>query len=281
MIVGHPQSASWAVSGGAAVDAVGDILLNDPRPDTLTAFSWASGAQNTSTTVTFTGTFSTAFVPRLVYLANTSLPTGLKVEVKWKRQADAGYTYAPTAYNNPATIVEGPRGERTLCVLLKPGADPVVGVQVILYNDVGGVSPVVAEAIHTIGALLTCSGTEVQLAGGAFSIDTIDPSTSGTSSTRRYYYTPQVTYRQMTAQLLTADQSVWFSVYDKLVAKIDRGQFNVWVPRYVRPDGTFDSTILHGLSMIGVATKLPAKKHAALGLFDATAFTVDEAPIPA
>lgn len=280
MIIGHshPQDITWTLSGtGAAF--VSPVQLGE-RPDRVTAIRWLSGTQTTASVLRLRADWDEPMVPGLVYLANTDLPVGTRVEVAFKRPLNPlSYNYSAQAYNASQRITEGPRGERTCAILLQPGAHPVIGCEIRIYNDVGGSPTIPASEIFTLGAAMICQAAEVQAAAG-IEFDFEDPTTTTLSATRGAYSVPGIPYRTFRFALCTTDQAAWFGAYAPLIGKIDRGQPAVYIARYRKPDRSFDAELLHGYAMIGRARQLGGMRHAAGPWFESGEMAVIEDPVP-
>lgn len=277
MIIGHsrPAGITWSVSGtGAAIVSPTDQLTDD-RPDTLTAFTWLTGTQNTSSVLRLRGDWTSgAIIPQLAGLSNISLPVGTKIQVAFRRASDpAGtYPYAPTMYNATQRIVGGPRGEKTAWLVPSDVATPVVGVEFQIYNDVNGVASIVAGQQFWIGEAVVCPVIDFCPAQKP-SIEIIDPTTFKPTI-------PGIPFRRLNFAIRTDDQSKYIGDYARLIAKIDRGQSAVYVLRWKNPDDTFSADLLHAHAFIGKATKLPSAQHESGALFSSGVCTVDEDPIP-
>lgn len=283
MIIGWlNQTMKWEIAGaGASFES--PVSLGS-RPDVVTAIKWLSGAQTTSSVLYLRATWADAVVPGLLYLANTSLPVGTKIEVAWKRPADGGFVYQPAAYANPQRIVAGPRGERTCLIAMNaPGADAVIGCEVRIYNDVGGVASIVAGATHTIGALMPCTAAEVSI-GDDWGVERKDATKVLRSQAGGVYAFAGASARTLSFGWIADEEREMFAAAgsaDALLAQIDRGARAVYVPRYLTDAATYDAAIAHSHAMIGVMTRAPAIRHAAGPFFTASAGTVEELPVPA
>lgn len=280
MIIGHSIPAStWTVSGtGAALLA--DQFAN-ARPDTLSRLRWLSGAQTTSSVLRLRAEWTGAIVPGLIYLAGGDLPAGTKVTVAWRRPGDSAgtYPYTPAARNSPQRVVRGPRGERTCAIVLEAGASPVVGCEISVWNDVDGVAAIIADSTITLGAVLVCAADEVSI-DSDWSDTTVDPTITSASGTRAIYPTPGIPYRELSFAWVPDEQSVILGDRAALVAKLDRGQRAVYIPRYLDAAAAFAPTLAHQTARIGVMAKPPSVKHAAGPYMTASAATVIEVPVP-
>lgn len=286
MIIGTPpdsvvkQSAEWTISGaGAAFLSNANFCA---RPAVQTSMRWLSGAQTTSSVLRLRVDLGATISPGLVYIAGTSLPAGTKVQVAFHRPADTAgtYPYSPAASNNPQRIIADARGAKTCAIVIDEGADACDAVEVAIYNDVNGVASIVADSTFTIGAILPCSAYLVCATTGT-ELSTIDPTATAASLSRSIYAANGMPYRQLTGGLKIAGQDQWIDTYSDIIAHIDRGQYAVYIPRIGNALGEFDAKIVHADAIIGVATKLPSKKHVALGWYSASGLVVDEVPVQA
>ena len=162
MLIGFGMPSLTTTVGGTGAAAVTSTdALVDGSPGSVTRFTWASGAQTTSTTVTLTQVFTAQTVVRCLCLLGTTLPVGLKVEVKGKRAIDGGYTYDLGGNSLTQHIVEFPDGSRGAWWVFNEGLDAVTGIRVTLYNDVGGATSLSASDEFDIGELAPFQGIDV------------------------------------------------------------------------------------------------------------------------
>lgn len=289
MIVGHSlPTPTWAVSSsslsGAAILSPSSAL-SDRRPDTPTRMQWMMGTPVSTHKFYLRAEFLPAFVPGLIGVLNPSLPADLLVTAAFRRSSDTPgtYPYTPTMYQpGGQRIVEGPRGEKTCWLMVAPGADPVVGVQIEFWNNVDGHVAVASEAKFTVGEVVICPTMDVEI-DRRWTLTTIDPTTTQYDPWRQPVVQPGTPYRRLTFQLPPEDiDDVFGSATDareRLLAKIDRGQSCVYIPR-TEVDGVFNTAMMHRTAMLGVATDLPAFTHEAGPMFTSSRFTVNESPIP-
>jgi len=289
MIVGHSlPDPAWSIASshlsGAAIISPASAL-SDRRPDTPTRMQWMTGTPDSAHKLYLRGDWSPAFVPRIVGILNPSLPVGLLITASFRRPGDTigTYPYQPTMLQaGGQRIVEGPRGERTAWLLVAPGADPVVGVQIELWNNVAGNVAISSAEQFTVGEAIVCAAEDVEIEAG-WNFEYIDPTTSQFDSWRQPYAQPGTPYRRLTWQLMPEQQSDVFGTAglarDRLLARIDRGKTCVYIPRSTL-NGQFDAAMLHGMAMLGIATGLGGFTHAAGPYFNGGRNVVTEVPIP-
>jgi hypothetical protein len=158
-----PNDWSFAIAGGdwLGTDAGDPAFLQDRSPAARTFFTWPAGAQTTATTCAITGTRTTAFVPYLAALLNTSLPLGTLVTLIGKRPADAGYTYELGGNCLTSRVVDLPDGGRGIIWLPDAGLDPINAFQATAYNDVNSVAAIPAESVQSVGELIVMPAAEI------------------------------------------------------------------------------------------------------------------------
>jgi hypothetical protein len=152
---------TWAItsSGGGAVFLTDQAYLTDGRSGAGTSMRWSTGTQNTSSTVTLTGTIHDPVdaVSRqgIVGVINVlGLPVGTKIVVNGVTQRTV------------ATV----RGEAVAWFL--PGLNNNA-VQITIYNDVNGVASIAADAEFFIGEIFV--GRVVSLCSLAAGTPTMTP----------------------------------------------------------------------------------------------------------
>lgn len=94
------------------------------------------------------------------------------------------------------------------------------------------------------------------------------------------YPVPGTPYRGMQMELATASEAIWRTVYDPLLAKMDRGQFCAYILCYKDMAGPFDGDLLHYYAMQGLMTRPPSRPHYARDIFKSGQLTIVESPIP-
>jgi hypothetical protein len=293
MIFGHsrPRDIVWTVYGTpGALMVSSPANLSDGRPDTLARLQWMTGTQTTASVLHLRGDWTSgAIVPRIAGLSNLSLPVGTLIGVSFRRSTDAvgTYPYTPAMQATTQRVFQGPRGEQTAWLIVNPGATAIVGVDIAIFNDVDGTASIPASSQFTLGEAPITAGTEIDI-DTTWDMTTIDPTTVAFSWSRQPYSVPGCPYRQLTVKTPMDVQTAYFGDiatptvvdYEELMAKLDRGQSCVYIPRYLDAAGAFSVQLLHRTAIIGVATMLPKATHKAGPYFDSTPITVVEAPIP-
>lgn len=292
----RPPDITWAVSasgtGGTGASIISSASnLTDGRPDSTARFQWPTGAsQNTSTIMHIKGDWTaTSFSPRLVGLSNISLPVGTKVQVAFRRSTDTlgTYPYNPTITNNGQRIFQGPRGERTLWIMLPSGATAVLGVDIQIFNDVSGSASITAGTLFNVGEAVVCPAVEMDIEPG-WDQFYVDPTTDSFSWNRQPYTQPGCPYRQGDYALALDQQKIYFgdsanptnTDVEELLSYLDRGQSAVYIARYTDSSGAFDATELHRMAFIGIAKQLPKISQKTGSYYASGAMQVVEAPVP-
>ncbi len=294
MIIAHsqPEGITWSIVGTGATNPGPNSNLADDRPDTLSAFTWLTGTQNTATVFKLRGEWAKPMKPGLAGFSNIRLPVGTKISVAWRRATDPAGTYPTTiALQNPGNIqrvYEGPRGERTALLLLQAHAiTNIVGVEFTIWNDVGGVASIPAAEPFWLGEAFVREAITLNIHAD-WSASPIDTTTANYSTERQPYPDPGLVYHQLqfkwpldTGANYFGDPSNPNAIdYEALIAKLDRGQSAVYITRTVDDGGAFSAHMLHRTAKLGLMTKLPASTHRAGPYFDSGAATVIEIPIP-
>lgn len=203
MLLSYNRPAiTWTLAGdGAAWLTESDVLTNG-RPAAAARLQWLSGAQTTASVLTLRGAWDTAFSPRLVGLLGLTLPVGTLITLAFRRAQDAGYTYL--AGQASQRVVQLPDGSRCAWFLLANGADPVIGIEYRIANDVDGVATIAAGAVVDVGEAWV--GPTVELAHGAdWSESETDPSTVRRSKGSQVFVAEQPAYRSWHGPLVLAN----------------------------------------------------------------------------
>lgn len=287
MIIGHsrPKGVTWSVTNTGGSDpqmVTSGANLGDGRPDTLDRFKWMSGTPGSLHKFHLRASWPIAQQVRIVGVQNISLPDDLLITLGFHRVGDPGGTfpYAPAIWQpGGQRIVTGPRGERTAWFVIPPGPTPVNGMELQYWNNVGGAAVVPADTLWTQGEVVIFDGTDIDIAIGAIP-DATDPTVQNFSWSNQPYTVPGTPYRQLQMELATASEATWRTVYDPLLAKMDRGQFCAYILRYKDLAGAFDGDLLHYYAMQGLMTRLPSRPHYARDIFKSGQLAIVESPIP-
>lgn len=134
--------------------------LTDSKPARATRVEFEGGA--ITDYVTLTGAWSTPTVLRGGWLIiDRGGVTGIKVQVRGKRIADGGYTYA--LGGNALTQRAIQRNDGTIAVawVFAEGLDPVVGIEIRIYDDADGV--IFSGGYLDIGEVFVGEGADIRI----------------------------------------------------------------------------------------------------------------------
>lgn len=294
MLVGHsrPTGIAWSISGTGATMDLPPGSLDDGLPDTVAAFTWLTGTQNTGSVLRLRGNWSGAVVPRIIGLSNLTLPAGTKITAAFRRASDGAGTYpyvpAPLNASGLQRTQEGIRGGRSAWLAYAPGLSAVVGVEFQAWNDVSGVAAIPAGASFVLGEACVFAGDDLPIAKD-WSDEWIDPTMAAFSLSRQPYADVGLPYRRLDFKMPLTTQSRVFGDpsapsaldYERLLARMDRGQTCLYVPRMRDESGAFSSHLLHRTARLGLATKLPRMDHQTGRWFAGAGGSITEVPIPA
>lgn len=161
-IIGHsPPTVTATISGTGASFDTSTAQLFDGQPASVTRCTGVSGSQTTSSKTSIQLTLAAAAPVRVLCLLGTTLPAGLKVQVAGKRSGDSGYPYALGGNATTQRLVTFADGTVGAWWVFPSSNDPLIGLEVSLYNDVGGSTVLSASAHFDIGELRPFLGTDV------------------------------------------------------------------------------------------------------------------------
>lgn len=89
------------------------------------------------------------------------VPAGVRVEIRGKRLADAGYTYALGGNALTQRTVQRDDGTIAIAWVFDEGLDPVVGYEVHVFDDANGL--IYVDGYIDIGEIFVGEGTEVNI----------------------------------------------------------------------------------------------------------------------
>lgn len=289
MLIVHsrPTDATVTIDGsaGGALATSADMLF-DNMPDSVTRFTWPSGAQTTSTVLKVQVLWGTEFIPGGWAMLNTTLPAGTKIVAHLKRPADTDYTYVP-ASGEIQRVVELPRGERVAMGAFPAGLDPCVGLELAIFNDVNGSASITASSVQDIGEIVFGLGTELNIKMD-FGISQVDPSATDRTQSSQIAVDADPPYRELTftpcirRETDVFGDSAALSVedFEELWAKLDRDQFALFIPKYRDSAGSYSAQLLHRTAVFGRAKKGPGARHLALDWYEHGEVVVEECPTP-
>lgn len=202
MLYGYrrPSGITWTVAGTGA-DFASDVLLDDGQPSHVTAITWLSADPPAiGDYIDLRGSWATAIPPRVISILGLSCGAGVRVEIVGKRAADAGFTYALGGNSATQRTVAQADGRIDLIVVCAAGLDPIVGIQIRIYNDSGGGTWATAATDLIIGEVSVWAA--VTLCGKPGWSDAMrDPSVRTRTLAGSMHVWAQQAYRVLTVQL--------------------------------------------------------------------------------
>lgn len=201
------QSIAWTASGGVFV--TDSAALTNRSPQAVTRMTWPSGAQTTATTCALQAGFT---AQRLIggALLATTLPVGLKIEVRGKRPIDADYTYPLGGDALTQRTVALPGGGIGCVWSFDLGLDPISGLQIKCYNDVGGSISLGAGASFDIGEIALGNGIQCEHETG-WTLDGKDPSKTQRTLGSQDSRVQRPGYRIITVTPTLASSAEWLA----------------------------------------------------------------------
>ena len=130
----HSQPTGIAFSGATYLTGTGALTDSKPAKATRIEFDGVS----TTDFVSVTSVWQTPTVIRGMHVIfQGGIPSGARAEAAGKRLADPGYDYDLGGNSLTAETVERPDGT-VMVTFLFDGADPIVGIDLTIYNDANG-----------------------------------------------------------------------------------------------------------------------------------------------
>lgn len=152
----HP-TPTYTVTGGSLVTDAS--IMSDRKVSTITRISWPLGVQTISTTCSVIASFEEQPI-RAVAILNSSLPVGLKVELYGKRVGDTDYSYNLGADSLTQKLVKRIEGGTGAVWVLPVTNDKLIGIKIVYYNDVNGVTYLNASDTFDTGQCIFSDGIE-------------------------------------------------------------------------------------------------------------------------
>jgi len=278
MLIGYDLPIDWALAITSGTWVTPEAALQDRSPSERTRVQWPSGSQHTAVTVAITGARSRAFVPRLAALLGTTLPAGLRVEIRGKRATDAGFTYELGGNALTRRTVEFDDGSVGCIWAFADDLDPILAWQLLIYNDVDGVPGISASAYLDLGEIVVCPAVDVPHRPGR-RFATVDASPSYRLLGGRTIRAGRTAYRVLTVRpmfdritvargrTLPGDMD-WGRLQTKLSA-------DPWTLVVLTP---WDLDLAQYESIYGVASRVPSLDSIAGSLNQLAELVVEEEP---
>jgi hypothetical protein len=153
MIYGYarPRGITWTVAGtGASIAS--DIRLDNGQPSEATAIQWLTAPSPAlADYVDLRAEWAAASPIRVIPLVGLSCGAGVKVQVTGLRSGDDAFTYALGGNSATGRTVALPDGRVVLFVVCAAGLDPLIGIQVRIFNDRSGATWATATTDLRIG----------------------------------------------------------------------------------------------------------------------------------
>ena len=262
----RPTSPAWTIFGtGAQFES--DVRLSDGNPGVLTTFRWLSEVSPViGNYVALRADWTPAITPRGAWMLALSLedgafPAGVKFEVRGKRAGDTGYPY--DLGGNALTEVsrEMPDGSIGICWMFDDGLDPIIGIEIRIYNDVAGATWADADTYVRVGEADVSEGIELCIAHGWSTSREVRTQSQRTLGSQ-LHEVERVNYRILDFALAPGTGSdarlgglANGMDWERIAALITRSGARTMV--YVRTQdtsGAFSGTELHASAIFGKAT---------------------------
>jgi len=202
-------------------------------------------------------TRATAFTPGLVGIVGLNAldldtSAGLKFSFVGRRASDVGFTY--NLGGNTALVRSYERGDGSIIALgmCADGLDPVIGIQVTIYNDQNGSANLDAAAFIDLGDFWASPATWLPLAKGwelSTPQGTVPTSENGQPWPAPF---PPGATLPITIPLQTFSDAFLSTMapnYRQLVRLLGNGECSIFIPRYKDASGALDVETMHATAM--------------------------------
>jgi hypothetical protein len=261
----RPTNPAWTISGtGAQFES--DVRLSDGNPGVLTSFRWLSEVSPViGNFVALRGDWAEAITVRGAWAIALSLesgafPVGVKFEIRGKRAGDTGYPYALGGNSLTEVSREMPDGSLSICWRFDEGLDPLVGIEIRIFNDAAGATWADADTYVRIGEADAAEGVAVCVAPG-WSLEQLDQTEEQRTRGSQLHEVERVNYRAVDVTLAPGTGDEAFrqgldtgSDWQRINAYLTRAFARAMV--YIRTEdssGVFSSIDLHATALFGRA----------------------------
>lgn len=142
MLYGYriPANIAWTVHGSGAAIAT-DLRLDNGQPSEESIITWLDeSAPSSSDYVDLRADWAAPQAVRIIAVHGLSCGPGVRIDITGRRAEDGGYTFALGGNSASQRTVQLPDGRADHIVVADAGLDPLIGIQLRIYNDRGGVT---------------------------------------------------------------------------------------------------------------------------------------------
>lgn len=277
MLISHsrPRNVAWALrnSAGASLSFVTTpAALTNGRPGSVTRLVWPTG-----TYTQLEATWSEPSPIGLVGLIGTTLPPGMELRIAFRIAGTSDFVVSPAM----TRVVQRPMGERVAWMRPAPSAEWFDGMRLRIQNSMDVGFPVVVPGTYVdLGEIWLGDAEEID-ADANWSIEYEDP-TIGTETDLAQPYSQRGTVRRIVTFTPSVREDTLlhnpdgFPLMERLLAKTNRGQQSVVVPRY---EGE-DDYLLPITASFGTLAGKGSWKHVDGPHYEHAPLTLREAGIP-
>jgi len=257
---GRPTGVTFSVVGAGAT-IVGDVdKLVDDSPAQSCRFTWNTGAQTTATTFQLQADWTDAQPVRCLALLGVSLPAGLKVEVRGKPYGGSSFDVDLGGNSLTQVLVEFANGSVGAWWVFDDDIGDLVGIEVMLFNDVDGVIALSAAESFDLGELVAVQADDWSIKPDPTD-ETTDPSVLRRSRNNQPSRMQRKPCRTIKAELRPTNRE---SELRELREMLSRFQSCVVIPKW-RTAGLLDTALLHRWACFGALSQ-PIEMRAVEGL---------------
>lgn len=136
--VNQPSPITFSLNNATWLSTDNGSALVDGRPSRRSRIAWPGGAPSLTQSFDLRALWTAPTAIRIVALLGLGIPAGVRIEVRGRRQADAGWTYALGGAALTQRTVGLPGGAVCHWLVLPAGLDPLVGLEWRFFNDDDG-----------------------------------------------------------------------------------------------------------------------------------------------
>lgn len=136
--VNQPSPITLSLNGATWLSADAGSALVDGRPSRRSRIAWPAGTPTLTQSIQLRALWVAPTPIRIVALLGLGIPAGVHIELRGRRQADAGWTHILGGLALTQRTVQLPGGAVSHWLVLPHGLDPLVGLEWRIINDRAG-----------------------------------------------------------------------------------------------------------------------------------------------
>lgn len=255
--VNQPSPIAFSLNNATWLSADAGTALVDGRPSRRSRIGWPAGTPTLAQSIDLRAFWATPTLIRIVALLGLGIPAGVRMELRGRRQADAGWTYALGGLALTQFTVALPGGAVCHWIVLPTGLDPLVGLEWRIFNDRAGATWAVGGTPVDIGEAVAMPAADLPHER-SWTLRLVDPSRLTRSIGGQVSGAIRTPWREASLGLVAADLAAMRGGgldWQVIEAGAAGGRRVVAIPRHMSA-ADLHRTAIYGVAQIDASTHL-------------------------